>query len=124
VDLPDPAVMLSALADRNCLVAFAAMVSGCDPAVRKNRMGYDDTAGARSVSYITATGVAKATGLSVQAADLALRTLEAVGLAVVSPRYPGGGDYDSWRTATDVLAGYANPSEASASRPELKTSSP
>jgi hypothetical protein len=112
MDHPNPVAMLSALADRNCLVAFATMVNSCNPGVRKNRRGYDDTAGAHSVSYITATGVANATGLSVQAADRALRTLEAVGLAVVSPRYPGGGDYDSWRTATDALAGFANLTEA------------
>ena len=91
--------MAAALADRDQLVAFAAMVLSCDPAVTEARMGYDTHRG--GISYITATGAAKATGLPVATAARALLGLESAGLASSN----SGGD--AWRpdiTALDTLA--------------------
>ena len=91
--------MAAALADRDQLVAFAAMVLSCDPAVTAARMGYDTHGGA--ISYLTATGAAKATGLPVATAARALLGLESAGLASSN----SGGD--AWRpdiTALDTLA--------------------
>src|SRR5664279_4922935 len=65
----DGAAVAAALADRDQLVAFAAMVLSCDPAVAEARMGYDAHGG--GISYITATGAAKATGLPIATATRA-----------------------------------------------------
>jgi hypothetical protein len=90
------AVVAAALADRDQLVAFAAMVLSCDRAADAARMGYDRGGG--GISYITATGVANSTGMSVAlqlaspAASNARSACPAVVLAV-------GGDRTSqpWR---------------------------
>lgn len=71
--------MAAALADRDQLVAFAAMVLSCDPAVTEARMGYE--AHGAGISYITAIGVAKTTGMPIVTATRALRGLESAGLA-------------------------------------------
>ena len=95
----DRAAVAAALADRDQLVAFAAMVLCCDPAVTAARMGYD-THG-RGISYITATGAAKATGMPIATATRALLGLESAGLA----RCKSEGN--AWRpdiTALDTLA--------------------
>jgi hypothetical protein len=70
----DGAAVAAALADRNQLVAFAAMVLSCDPAVTAARMGYHTHGGA--ISYITAAGAAKATGMPIATATRALLGLE------------------------------------------------
>jgi hypothetical protein len=98
----DVVAMAAALADRDRLVAFAAMVLSCDRAVRAARMGYDDV-GENGISYITATGVAKSTGMSVAAARQALRALQAIGLATSST------EGDAWRPDAAALAGLARP---------------
>jgi hypothetical protein len=98
----DVAGMAAALADRDQLVAFAAMILSCDRAVRTARMGYDDV-GANGISYITATGVANSTGMSVATARQALHALEAVGLATSHT------EGDAWRPDTATLAGLARP---------------
>ena len=95
----DGAAVAAALADRDQLVAFAAMVLSCDPAVTAARMGYDTHGGA--ISYITATGAAKATGMPIATATRALLGLESAGLARCNS------EGDAWRpdvTALDTLA--------------------
>ena len=95
----DGAAVAAALADRDQLVAFAAMVLSCDPAVTAARMGYHTRGGA--ISYITATGAAKATGMPIATATRALLGLESAGLARCNS------EGDAWRpdiTALDTLA--------------------
>ena len=95
----DGAAVAAALADRDQLVAFAAMVLSCDPAVTAARMGHDRHGG--GISYITATGAAKATGMPIATATRALLGLESAGLARCNS------EGDAWRpdiTAPDTLA--------------------
>jgi hypothetical protein len=87
-------VDLSVLADRDCLVTFAAVVLCSDRSVQAHVMGYDQG----GTAYITAKGVMGRTGLARAAAERALRRLEAAGPAV------GSGDHTAWRTSADVLA--------------------
>jgi hypothetical protein len=97
--VPMPKIDAPALADRDQLVAFAAMVLSCDPAVFEARMGY--AAHGAGISYITASGAAKATGMPIATATRALLGLESVGLARCNS------EGDSWRpdiTALDTLA--------------------
>jgi hypothetical protein len=84
----------SVLADRDCLIAFAAMVLCCDNAVRDHEMGYSGGAG---TAYITAKGVMRRTGLNRAAAEHALHRLESAGIAV--PDAQGS----AWRTGTSAL---------------------
>jgi hypothetical protein len=84
---------LSVLADRDCLVTFAAMALCCDNSVRDHEMGYHQG----GTAYITAKGVTRRTGLSRTAADRALQRLEAAG--VTEP----GSDSAAWRTGADIL---------------------
>ena len=90
-----PVANLSILSDRGCLITFAAMVLNCDPSVREHEMGYPIGNG---VSFITATGAAKRTGLPVADSEHALQRLEAAGLAVSNPLGQG------WRLDTNALA--------------------
>ncbi len=95
----DGAAVAAALADRDQLVAFAAMVLSCDSAVTEARMGYDAHGG--GISYITATGAAKTTGMPIATAERALRGLESAGLA------RSNSEGNAWRpdiTALDTLA--------------------
>jgi hypothetical protein len=92
--LADPSV----LADRDCLVAFAAMVLNCDNAVRDHEMGYSQGNG---TAFITAHGVMRRTGLSHAAAERALRRLESAGMAGNDGRGTG------WRTTAGTLASLA-----------------
>jgi len=95
----DAAAVAAALADRDQLVAFAAMVLSCDPAVFEARMGY--AAHGAGISYITASGAAKATGMPIATATRALLGLESAGLARCNS------EGDAWRpdiTALDTLA--------------------
>ena len=85
---------LTVLTERDCLVAFAAMVLCCDNSVRDHEMGYHEGGGA---VYITAKGVMRRTGLSPAAAEGALRRLEAADLADL------GTDGFSWRTDAGTL---------------------
>jgi len=85
---------LSVLADRDCLVTFAAMVLCCDNSVRDQEMGYHQGGG---TAYITAKGTMRRTGLSRTAAERALQRLEAAG--VTEP----GSDGAAWRTGADIL---------------------
>jgi hypothetical protein len=87
--------VVACLANRDQLVAFAAMVLTCDAAVREARMGYGFPGG---TSHATATGVAKDTGLSVTAARQALCALEGAGLATSNSQG------DAWRPDTEALA--------------------
>jgi hypothetical protein len=93
--LDGPAAGPGVLADRGCLVAMAAMVLSCDQGVWAHGTGYPSGGG---ISYITATGVARRTGLGVADAERALRRLQAAGLAVRQP------DGMAWRPDAGGLA--------------------
>ena len=89
-------VNFSVLADRDCLVAFAAVVLCSDRGVRAHKMGYDHG----GIAHLTAKGTSGQTGLSKAGAGRALRRLEEAGLIIA-----GGGDHDAWRTSAGILAG-------------------
>lgn len=86
----------SALADRDCLIAFAAVVLCSDRGVHAHEMGYDHG----GIAHITVKGVMGRTGLSRATAERVLRRLEAAGLTIA-----GSGNHDAWRTSADILAG-------------------
>ncbi|HEY4994408.1 MAG TPA: hypothetical protein VII33_20245 [Nakamurella sp.] len=95
----DGAGAAAALADRDQLVAFAAMVLSCDPAVSEARMGHDAPGG--GISHPTATGAAKATGMPIATATWAMLGLESAGPARCNS------EGNAWRpdiTALDTLA--------------------
>ena len=96
--LDGPAAGPGVLADRACLVALAAMVLSCDQGVWEHAMGYPSGGG---ISYITATGVARRTGLAVSDAERALRRLQAAGLAIRQP------DGMAWRPDAGGLGALA-----------------
>lgn len=85
----------SVLADRDCLVAFAAVVLCSDRGVEAHKMGYDHG----GIAHLTAKGAAGRTGLSQAASGRALRRLEEAGLIISS------GDGDAWRTSAGIFAG-------------------
>jgi hypothetical protein len=58
----------------------------------------------RSVAYLTPTGAANLTGVSVEDAHAAFRVLQKVGLAIPSPTNP---KRNGWRLDTDNLAAAA-----------------
>jgi hypothetical protein len=86
----------SVLADRDCLVAFAAVVLCSDRGVEAHKMGYDYG----GIAHLTAKGAAGRTGLSRAASGRALRRLEKAGLIIASD-----GDGDAWRTSASIFAG-------------------
>jgi hypothetical protein len=85
----------SVLADRDCLVVFAAVVLCSDRGVEAHKMGYDHG----GIAHLTAKGAAGRTGLSQAASGRALRRLEEAGLII------GNGDGDAWRTSAGIFAG-------------------
>ena len=85
----------SVLNDRDCLVAFAAVVLCSDRGVEAHKMGYDYG----GIAHLTAKGAAGRTGLSQAASGRALRRLEEAGLII------GNGDGDAWRTRAGIFAG-------------------
>lgn len=86
----------SVLADRDCLVAFAAVVLCADRGVQAHTMGYDHG----GIAHLTAKGASGQTGLTKAAARRALRQLEKAGLIAAD-----GGAHDAWRTSAGTLAG-------------------
>jgi hypothetical protein len=85
----------SVLADRDCLVAFAAVVLCSDRRVEAHKMGYDYA----GIAHLTAKGAAGRTGLSQAASGRALRRLEEAGLII------SDGNGDAWRTSAGIFAG-------------------
>src|ERR1017187_7531756 len=85
----------SVLADRDCLVAFAAVVLCSDRGVEAHKMGYNYG----GIAHLTAKGAAGRTGLSQAASGRALRRLEEAGLII------SDGDGDAWRTCAGIFAG-------------------
>jgi DNA-binding transcriptional ArsR family regulator len=85
---------LSVLADRDCLVAFAAVVLCSDRGVQAHKMGCDYG----GIAHLTAKGAAGQTGLSQAASARALRRLEEAGLII------SDGDGDAWRTSAGIFA--------------------
>jgi hypothetical protein len=85
----------SVLADRDCLVVFAAVVLCSDSDVEAHKMGYDYG----GIAHLTAKGAAGRTGLSQAASGRALRRLEEAGLII------GNGNGDAWRTSAGIFAG-------------------
>lgn len=86
----------SVLADRDCLVAFAAVVLCSDPGVEAHKMGYDYG----GIAHLTAKGASGQTGLSQAAAGRALRRLEEADLIIA-----GGGNGDAWQASAGIFAG-------------------
>lgn len=68
-----PAAMLAALHDPEQLQVFAALITATGPG---RQQSWPDPPNTISVAYLTATGAAKRTGLSVPAAVRALNALE------------------------------------------------
>jgi hypothetical protein len=89
-----PPTALSALTDPDCLITFAAIVLSSDNAVRHHEMGYSTGGG---ISYITAHGVMRRTGLSRAAAERALHRLQSAGMTETNTKG------DGWRTNTNTL---------------------
>ena len=85
----------SVLADRDCLVAFAAVVLCSDRGVEAHKMGYDYG----GIAHLTAKGAAGRTGLSQAASGRALRRLGEAGLII------SDGDGDAWRTGAGIFTG-------------------
>jgi hypothetical protein len=85
----------SVLADRDCLVAFAAVVLCSDRGVEAHTMGYDYG----GIAHLTAKGAAGRTGLSQAASGRALRRLEQAGLII------SDADGDAWRISAGIFAG-------------------
>ena len=85
----------SVLADRDCLVAFAAVVLCSDRGVQAHTMGYEYS----GIAHLTAKGAAGRTGLSQAASGRALRRLKEAGLII------SDGDGDAWRTSAGIFAG-------------------
>ena len=83
----------SVLADRDCLVVFAAAVLCSDRGVEAHKMGYDYG----GIAHLTAKGAAGRTGLSQAASGRALRRLEEAGLII------SDGDGDAWRTSAGIF---------------------
>jgi hypothetical protein len=86
----------SVLADRDCLVALAAVVLCSDRGVAAHKMGYDYG----GIAHLTAKGAAGQTGLSQAASWRALRRLEEAGLIIARD-----GDDDAWRASAGIFAG-------------------
>ncbi len=86
----------SVFADRDCLVAFAAVVLCSDRGAQAHTMGYDPG----GIAHLTAKGASRQTGLSKAAAGQALRRLEEAGLIIADD-----GDHDAWRTGAGIFAG-------------------
>ena len=95
---PDPATMMAALVDPVRLQVFAAMVTATGPGRRERFTPAPNT---RSVSYLTPTGAANLTGVSVDDAYAAFRTLQKAGLAVPASTNPRR---NGWRLDADNLA--------------------
>ena len=98
------------LADRDCLVAFAAVVLCSDRGVQAHKIAYDYG----GIAHLTAKGAAGQTGLSKAAAGRALRRLEEAGLII------SHGDGDAWRTSAGIFAsgGDGSPEPGQATVPE------
>jgi hypothetical protein len=85
----------SVLADRDRLVAFAAVGLCSDRGVEVHKMGHDYG----GITHLAAKGAAGQTGLSQAASGRALRRLEEADLFI------GNGDGDSWLTSAGIFAG-------------------
>lgn len=92
---PDPATMMAALIDPVRLQVFAAMATATGPGRREQ---YPPAPGTRSVSYLTPTGAANLTGVSVEDAYAALTALQEAGLAIPAEANPRR---NGWRLDTD-----------------------
>jgi hypothetical protein len=95
---PDPATMMAALIDPVRLQVFAAMVTDTGPGRREQFRPAPNT---RSLAYLTPTGAANLTGVSVEDAYAAFRALQEAGLAVPAETNP---QRNGFRLDTDNLA--------------------
>jgi hypothetical protein len=94
-------MMWAALLDPIQLQVFAAMATATGPGRQEM---FPPTPNVRSVAYLTPTGAANRTGISVEDAYVAFRALEKVGLAVPFATNP---KRNGWRLNTDNLAAAA-----------------
>ncbi|MFZ0160569.1 MAG: hypothetical protein WAL50_16195 [Kineosporiaceae bacterium] len=95
---PDPATMMATLVDPVRLQVFAAMVTVTGPGRREP---FPPAPNTRSVSYLTPTGAANLTGVSVDDAYAAFRALQKAGLAIPASTNPRR---NGWRLDADNLA--------------------
>jgi hypothetical protein len=95
---PDPATMMAALIDPVRLQVFAAMAARTGPGRREQ---FPPAPGTRTVAYLTPTGAANLTGVSVDDAYAAFRALQKAGLAIPAETNPRR---NGWRLDTDNLA--------------------
>jgi hypothetical protein len=93
-----PATMLAALHDPGQLQVFAALITATGPGRQQSRPDPPNTI---TVAYLTPTGAATRTGLSVPAAARAFQALEQAGLALPSSENP---QRNGWRLNTEAFA--------------------
>jgi hypothetical protein len=90
--------MMATLVDPVRLQVFAAMVTVTGPGRREQ---FPPAPNTRSVSYLTPTGAANLTGVSVEDAYAAFRALQKAGLAIPASTNPRR---NGWRLDADNLA--------------------
>jgi hypothetical protein len=90
--------MLAALHNPENLQVFAAMITATGPG---RQQSWPDPPNTITTVYLTATGAANRTGLSVATASQAFQALEQAGLALPSGENP---QRDGWRLNTDGFA--------------------
>ena len=92
---PDPATMMAALIDPVRLQVFAAMATTTGPGRREQ---FPPAPNTRSVAYLTPTGAANLTGVSVEDAYAAFRALQKAGLAIPASTNPNATGFGWIRT--------------------------
>lgn len=97
----DPATMMAALIDPVRLQVFAAMVTATGPGRREQ---FPPAPNTRTVAYLTPTGAANLTGVSVEVAYAVFQALQKAGLAIPAETNPRR---NGWRLDTDNLAAAA-----------------
>src|SRR5664280_3711413 len=98
---PDPATMMAALIDPVRLQVFAAMATATGPG---RRTSWPPTPNTREIAYLTPTGAANLTGVSVEDAYAAFGALQKGGLAIPASTNPRR---NGFRLDTDNLAAAA-----------------
>ncbi len=93
-----PAAMLATLHNPEYLQVFAAMITVTGPG---RQQSWPDPPNTITTAYLTPTGAASRTGLSVPTALQAFQALEQAGLALPSGENP---QRNGWRLNTDVFA--------------------
>jgi hypothetical protein len=101
---PDARAMISALAEPDALVVFAAIVVATSNTCRDAEMGYSTGGG---VSWVTPFGLQKRTGLPREVIEQAAARLEQAGL-LKTQTYPSD-SYTNWRVNEAALTAATSP---------------